>query len=255
MVAKGRMLLKRISVSNKLNSVSLKSALLYSWLIPHLDYNGCYYGDATIIKGHVMPRRKDFAVFDIKKCLMELIKIGLVTPYENNGEIYIHVNGFVEKQPNLRKDREQETEIPPPNTPSSTPSSTPEPDPLRVEKSRYRVEAQNNVLLECFEEFWNEYRKKIDRGKCERWYYKYVNEKTHLKIMAGIKKWKESGKWDDRQYQEYPFTWLNNRRWEFEPEKRILKHRGDLDTDKMINEERECKALEDRFLRGKIGGE
>jgi hypothetical protein len=56
-MAKGRMLHKKISNSKRVNDLPAEAALLYTWLIPHLDFNGVFYGDAQMIKSLVFPRR------------------------------------------------------------------------------------------------------------------------------------------------------------------------------------------------------
>ena len=53
----GRIILKSISESKKLSKVKTDGArLLYTWLIPHLDVNGCFSGDPVVINGQVLTR-------------------------------------------------------------------------------------------------------------------------------------------------------------------------------------------------------
>jgi len=69
-----------------------------------------------------------------------------------------------------------------------------------------------NINIE-FDEFWNLYDKKIAKVKCEQKWKKLRNKereeiiKTLPKFLATIK---------DKQYQPYPETYLNQRRWEDE---------------------------------------
>ena len=74
-----------------------------------------------------------------------------------------------------------------------------------------------------FNEFWEEYGKKIDPKKCKSWYDRNVTEATHQEIIRGVRKWHASGQWDDKQYQPHPSTFLNNERWKAEPPKSLSK--------------------------------
>jgi len=65
-----------------------------------------------------------------------------------------------------------------------------------------------------FSDFWNLYDKKVgDKAKCER---KWKNFKAHEreKIIETLPGWLSQFK--DKQFQPYPATYLNQRRWEDE---------------------------------------
>ena len=70
-MAKGRMLNKKISNSKAVNSLPLGAELLYTWLIAHLDVNGCFYGDAKMVNHLVFPR-KNFSDRQIESWLKML---------------------------------------------------------------------------------------------------------------------------------------------------------------------------------------
>lgn len=114
-MAKGRMLLKRISMSEKVNKELScdTSRLLYTWLLSHLDCNGCYYADPIIVKNTVFPWREDLAVKKIESYLNEMANCGLILVYESDG-LYLFFPDFEDKQPKINKDREGKTDIPPP---------------------------------------------------------------------------------------------------------------------------------------------
>lgn len=112
----GRILLKSISNSKKIPKLKTDGArLLYTWLIAHLDINGCYYGEAEIIKGQIFTRLKK-STKTIEAYLVDLENTGLIIRYEKNEEKYLNVPDFQSKQPNLRPDRESKGVIPPPPT-------------------------------------------------------------------------------------------------------------------------------------------
>jgi len=114
-MARGRMLNKKICRDLDVHNLSDDTCrLLFSWLIAHLDKEGRTYGDPTIVKSNVFPRRTDLSIETIENYIIELDYACLIFRYENNGDLYIWFPGFDENQVGLRKDREPDSEIPPP---------------------------------------------------------------------------------------------------------------------------------------------
>lgn len=66
-MAQKRMLNKSISLSRKVNKLSIKNELIYVLCIPHLDDFGLVSSDSSVIKAMVFPMRKDITESDIKK--------------------------------------------------------------------------------------------------------------------------------------------------------------------------------------------
>ena len=114
-MARGRMLLKRISMSEKINKglTCDTSRLLYTWILAHLDVNGCYYADPILVKNTIFPWREDISVSKIKQYLQEMRDCGLIILYGQNEE-YLHYPDFIEKQPKINADREGKSDIPAP---------------------------------------------------------------------------------------------------------------------------------------------
>lgn len=110
---KGRMLNKKISKDHEVAKLSCKTALLYSWCIPHLDVEGRLEASAQIIKGVVMPYRDDFTLSVISKCIEELVKAKGLIVYYGNHHKYMQFLGFAKNQ-KVNKDREAPSEIPAP---------------------------------------------------------------------------------------------------------------------------------------------
>lgn len=124
----GRVLLKSISESKKLAALSTDGArLLYSWLIPHTDINGCFSGDVDVIKGQVFTRLKKTEE-EIEGYLEDLRKIGLIIRYQTNGDDFILLPTMAEKQPHLNPEREAAPKIPLPTPAQIEASSRPGPD-------------------------------------------------------------------------------------------------------------------------------
>lgn len=70
-MAKGRMLSKSISLSRKVNHLTLKSAFIYTWAMSHTDDWGLISSDPEVIKATVAPMRKDIRVSDIVAFIAE----------------------------------------------------------------------------------------------------------------------------------------------------------------------------------------
>lgn len=121
--------MKNVSTSMKLSLLKTDSArLLYSWLIPHVDYNGCYSGDAEVVRGKIFTRLKKTAV-EVEVWLAELEDKKLIIRYEANGDKFLQVVGFIEKQPHLNPDREACSPIPlPPGKKAPKKPAKPKPE-------------------------------------------------------------------------------------------------------------------------------
>lgn len=110
-MARRRMLSSRISLSRKINAVSDRAALLYTWIIPHLDELGLMEADPEIVRAQVVPLRKSFTPKVVSECLDELEGAGAIVRYETNGSIYLNYPDFFNHQ-SLKKDRIPKSEYP-----------------------------------------------------------------------------------------------------------------------------------------------
>jgi uncharacterized phage protein (TIGR02220 family) len=108
----GRILLKSISQSYKVAQLRTDTArLLYSWLIPHVDVNGNFYGDAVTVNALVFTRlAKSFD--EVEDALQDLTNNGLIVRYEKGGETFLTLPNFTEKQPSLNPSKEGKATIP-----------------------------------------------------------------------------------------------------------------------------------------------
>ncbi len=111
----GRIVLKSISESYKLSKLKTDGArLLYTWLLTHLDINGCFSGDPQVIKGKVFTRLNK-TIKTIEKYLKDLESNKLIIRYKVKGDIFLNIPDFVEKQPSLNPNREAKPNIPLPS--------------------------------------------------------------------------------------------------------------------------------------------
>lgn len=114
-MATGRMLQKRISNSRKMAILSADGArLLYTWMLSHLDKNGCFFADPVMVNNIVFTRLGK-SHKDVQRFLDELDEAGLIIRYEVDGEQYLQYPDFLDKQVGFRPDREGKTDIPEPD--------------------------------------------------------------------------------------------------------------------------------------------
>ena len=214
----GRIILKAISESKKLSNLSCDGArLLYTWLIPHLDVNGCFSGDPEVVRGKVFTRLKK-SVEIVEKYLSELESADLVVRYPANGDIFLCVPDFTDKQPHLQPSKEGKPRIPEPT-----------PDQLRSNSHRSKVKQskvkQSKVKTKDsgvgFDEFWKIYPRKVAKPNAlEAWLRINPSNELCKRIYAKVATFKVSEQWikDDGKYIPHPATWLNQERWADEVE-------------------------------------
>lgn len=132
----GRIVLKRICQSKKLADLKTDGArLLYTWLLPNVDINGCFSGDPEVIKGQIFTRLKKSAKV-IHSYLEDLALAELIVWYSSNGDMFLQIPDFSEKQPSLSPAKEAESTIPPP-TPEQLQTYS-GPTPLKVKQSKVK---------------------------------------------------------------------------------------------------------------------
>lgn len=141
-MAKGRMLQKRISNSRKMANLSSDTVrLLYTWMLSHLDINGCFYADPVMVNNIVFTRLQK-PLKQISEALDELERVGLINRYKTDGEQYLQYPDFEDKQPSLQRDREGTPNIPPPTPDQLKSESGVNQDevPLNIKQSKTKEE-------------------------------------------------------------------------------------------------------------------
>ena len=150
----GRIILKAICQSNKLSKLKSDGArLLYTWLIPNVDVNGCFSGDAQVINGQIFTRLNK-SIKTIESYLEDLEINSLIFRYDLNGDKFLTVPDFKKRQPSLNPNKEGKTTIPLP-TPELLQSKAGFTPPLskdklskdKLSKDKLREEKGNKELL------------------------------------------------------------------------------------------------------------
>jgi len=215
-MAKGRMLNKKISLDEKVNQLSCDTArLLFTWMIAHLDQNGCFYADPNIVKNLVFPRRDDLKIKKIAQILDEFDALGLIQRYKLNEEPYLYYPHFEQNQPGLRKEREAKSDIPLPDKDGLNPTDCRSKDgntPLEQKYNRSITEVA--PVTECQQQILQELRKlphwKVDDKDIE-WVIDFKGEFpifwiSHIKACRDY--------WDGKKIPRSKGDWKNRlRNW------------------------------------------
>lgn len=93
----------------------------------------------------------------------------------------------------------------------------------RITKNNNENKKQKQEQEERFARFWTVYPRKEAKPKAHDAFMKINPDKELLeKMIASVEKWKDSDQWkeDGGKYIPHPTTWLNQQRWNDEPQKR-----------------------------------
>lgn len=160
----GRIILKSISDSNKLPKLKTDGArLLYTWLLTHLDINGCFSGDSQVIRGKVFTRLNK-SNKTINNYLEDLELNKLIIRYKVDGDLFLNVPDFVEKQPSLNPKREGKSNIPLPTPELLQQYSVITPTQVKLSKVKLsKVKEEKNTYAEFVLMTPEEYQKLVNK--------------------------------------------------------------------------------------------
>jgi len=132
-MADGRMLKNKISRDVTVADLPTDTdRVLFTWAISHLDIEGRISGDPREFKASVVPLLDHITPLLITEFFEVAESLGLIHRYQANGRWVIEFPGFIKNQ-SLRRDKEKESEFPPP-TPGSLPDhsrTTPAEDKIK----------------------------------------------------------------------------------------------------------------------------
>lgn len=214
-MAEARLVRKKISKSERVNSLPIPARLLFTWMIPHLDVEGRMTGNPKLVKQIVVPLT-NYTPIQVDKWLNmmqdkkdDITGKGLIERYEVGDNQYIYLPGFDGEQSprggKSWKDWESPSDIPaPPDAPESTPSQPRKPkavkpidDILNPVFKQMVADFEDNIAM--LSPMLTERLKLIQDEYPEGWFAKAVNEavtynKRNLKyIEAILQNWKASG--------------------------------------------------------------
>jgi len=127
-MARGRIITNAITRDKAIHDMSNDtSRLAFTWLVTFADREGRTHGDPALVRSMLFPRRDDVTTEHVKSFIQEWVDLGLVEHYEASGDWWISFLRFDKNQPGLRKEREPESNIPPPPGAQSTPAAPTDP--------------------------------------------------------------------------------------------------------------------------------
>ena len=101
--AESRLIYNSISTSERVASLGVKGALLYTWLITHCDTQGRMQGKPTVVKNLVTPFIEEITLDDVKESLIVMEKQNLIKCYKDgNSRTLIQVLDWWQWQTGLR---------------------------------------------------------------------------------------------------------------------------------------------------------
>jgi len=105
-MAEKRMISKNISQSRKVNSLSLKGKLLFTWAIPWFDNHGYLEVEPDFLKFNIFPRVKEILLQELPGICRELtdIKLWILYKHQKTGKLIAYDPKFKVIQ-TLRQDR------------------------------------------------------------------------------------------------------------------------------------------------------
>ena len=101
--AESRLIYSTISTSERVSSLGVKGALLYTWLITHCDSQGRIPGKPKVVKHQVVPFLEEITVGDVEEVLEIMQQQNLIIRYQDSrGRSLIQVVDWWDWQTGLK---------------------------------------------------------------------------------------------------------------------------------------------------------
>lgn len=112
--AESRLIYNSISTSERVSSLEVKGALLFTWLVTHCDSQGRMQGKPKVIKQQVVPFLDEITVEDVSNALEMMESQKLIIRYEDSkGRSLIQIADWWDWQTGLRYKSPSHYEAPP----------------------------------------------------------------------------------------------------------------------------------------------
>ena len=114
-MANGRFITNAMPADKKVNELSDDtSRMALTWLITFADIEGRTYGDPSVVRSMLFPRRQDISVEKMEEYIREWATFGMIIWYESDGDKWICFTHFDKHQKGLRRDHEAPSKVPTP---------------------------------------------------------------------------------------------------------------------------------------------
>jgi hypothetical protein len=198
-MARGRMIDNCISISERINDLSLREAFIYTWIIPHLDDWGRISGSPRTLKALIFPMKKEISIKNIEDTLTKFKELGLFLWEEVNGEMVLQMP-FKEfnshqsiseakraksKYPEIIEEIKHKNDIPQetPEIPKN-PQENPAQDNIREDKLR-----EDNISKESSPKSENKFSDDSDEIKLSKLLFTKIKERDQKCKEPDYQKW------------------------------------------------------------------
>lgn len=228
-MARKRMIDPEFFLDEDLSKASPEARLLYigTWGLAD-DNNATFPDRPDWIKAQVFP----YENVDTRRLLDELSMLGKLVLFEENGKKYWHIKNFFKHQ---RVDRPSKEKYPAFTSSNRKGASTLDEGSTRarteVKLSKENISNTNTSSTDVddaeyndprFDFFWKEYPKKVGKGAAWKSWKKIKNlsDAKARKICETLRLYKATKDWkkEDGKYVPNPATFLNQKRYDDEPQ-------------------------------------
>jgi hypothetical protein len=196
-----------------------QAALLYDRLLSIADDFGLVDLSPVSLRLRAVPGRDSYSIAAIETCCAELLAVGLLRAYGDNGKRY----GAITKWDQTRWAKNPKLPMPPWGeehiTGGHIARRAREDHPPESHGGNGKTKPKAEKSFEEFEMSWKTYPKKTNKQKAlAEW--KKLNPSPELieKIMAALEAQKRSHEWtkEGGKYIPHAHNWIKDRRWEDE---------------------------------------
>jgi len=192
--------------------------VFYPWFYPLADAYGSFeITSIRVIHGKVAANLEFLTIAHTKTILEEFERNGLLFVWEQDGKRFAHWTnsdrpGRLPKPSERKHYRRLAPDVPADALAQYRPRATPAPS-VPPTLSLPLAEPSG------FEIFWESYPRKIGKPAARKAWGKIPSAEQHFaEILAGLERWKVSQQWQDATYVPYPATFLNQRRFDDQPD-------------------------------------
>ena len=221
-----RLLKESFKSSPQIEELSWFEECVWTRLLVTVDDYGRFDARPAMLKSELFPVNEKVTKAAIEKAVEHLAKLDLIRMYAVDGRPYLFIPTWEKHQ----RIRAHKSRFPEPDSHMTVIcqqvadkcgrnpiQSNPIQNPILIQSNPSSADEKKEERMKWFEEWWEEYPRKVGKGKCREKYLKVVtDEDKHVQLMAAIRKQNEVYKNKELQYIPYPETWLNQERWEDE---------------------------------------
>ena len=221
-----RLLKESFKSSPQIEELSWFEECVWTRLIVTVDDYGRFDARPAMLKSELFPVNEKVTKIAIEKAINHLVKVGLIQLYTVDDRPYLLIPTWEKHQ----RIRAHKSRFPEPVSQMTVKcqqvadkcgrnpiQSNPIQNPILIQSNPSSADETKEEMMKWFDEWWEEYPRKVGKGKCRDKYLRIVtDEDKHLKLMSAIRKQNEVYKTKPVQYIPYPETWLNQERWEDE---------------------------------------